>query len=621
MNKKNNRLIQSETVNKIATELLNFSGIKMPEPVEQLGTFTDKYRPCGVDNKLPYFFLSLYNSSSTHAAIIRAKVNYIIGDGLKFKDGSELKGMANANDSFTELVRKIVMDYEIFNRFAVKVTYNSLKQPIAYHCVPVWQVRFNDDRTKFWVNDNWKTSMKATVYNKWSPNPLDDSSKIFYYDNYVPSESIHYTLPEYYPCCTAIMADSQIDKFTLNNLDSHFSVSSLISFYMGANISDADKGKINNDIKSAYTGATGKKIMVNYQSPDSKEPTVQNIASNDWADVFAETGQRTKETIITGHEVPYMLVGIPVAGKLGGGNEKEGDMFRFKNFYIRNRRNQLLDGFTQLFAGSELEFTDVNIATELTDELKEKIFTLNEIRKERNMPALEGGDVLLSKYQGAFVPSTEPVQPQSKFSSEGFNLSEEDFDKIKDFGVTADEFEFIGEGEFVKSQQDFRSIQLQFETMDEIAQYLLDNEIESTDLKTLKTEIRRELGINVTSNELKNMLADISSSGISNVEVDGDGNIKVTKPQEPKRTFEVMYSYDVRPGYGQPIEDNTRPFCKKLIENNRFYTTEEIQTMTSIFGYDIFQYGGGWYRDPETQKLTSHCRHYFKANTVTRRKK
>lgn len=625
MNRKNNRLLPSDTANKLSAQLLNFSGVKIPVPTEQIGKFNDKYRPCGTDNLFPNFLLQLYNSSTTHNAIINKKRDYIIGDGLKYKNGSDLQGMPNASESWSEFVNKIVLDLEIFNRFAVEVEYNKVMQPIGFHFVPVWQVRFNDLKTDFWINTDWKFSQKPNYQiERWTVVPKNDSTKLFYYDGYVPSESLHYVMPEYYPAATAIMVDALIDKFNLNNIDGHFSVSTFITIFNGLNIPEEIKREFNDNIKKANTGATGKRIMVNYQAPDSKEPSIQNLSSNDWADAFKSTEDSVQRKIIRGHGFPYLLIGDPVAGKLGGGNEKDIDILNFKNFYVRNRRNQLLSAFKQLFTGSsiqgELIFSDLTIFEEPSDDMKMKIMTLNEIRERSGFPAIEGGDVLASQYQ-ATQATNQTVQPQSKFNAEGYNLSEEDFDKIKDFGVTADEFEFISEGEFVKSKQDFTKVQLAFEMMDEIAQYLLDNQIESTDLKTLKTEIRRELGINITSNELKSILSDITKSAITKIDVDSDGNIKVSKPTQPKRSIEVMYSYDVRPGYGKPIEDNTRPFCRKLVENNRFYTTEEIQTMTSIFGYDIFSYGGGWYRDPESGTLTSHCRHYFKAVTVSRKRR
>jgi hypothetical protein len=204
-------------------------------------------------------------------------------------------------------------------------------------------------------------------------------------------------------------------------------------------------------------------------------------------------------------------------------------------------------------------------------------------------------------------------------SGDVFQLSEEDFDKIKDLGVFIDEFEFIEAGEFVRTKADFNRIELQFETLEDVAKYILDNGV--TDLKGLKADLRKDLGINVSVNELKGMLEQLNKSGAINVTIEDDGRVKNNPVKEPSKKIEVVYSYDVRPGYGKPIEDNTRAFCKKLVQNNRYYTIQEVQAMASIFGYDVFTYGGGYYRNPDTQELTSHCRHMFKAVTVSRKNK
>ena len=212
------------------------------------------------------------------------------------------------------------------------------------------------------------------------------------------------------------------------------------------------------------------------------------------------------------------------------------------------------------------------------------------------------------------------AQPQ-KMSADVFQLSEEDFDKIADLGEATDGFEFIREGEFITSKEHFAKQELKFETEDEIAKYILDNKIDSSTINDLKKDLRKDLGINVSASELKDTLDQLTKAGVLNIKVDTDGKVNSNPVKEPSKKIEVVYSYDVRPGYGKPIEDNTRAFCKKLVQNNRYYTGQEVQMMASIFGYDVFSYGGGYYRDPTTGTLTSHCRHFFKAVTVSRKNK
>lgn len=238
---------------------------------------------------------------------------------------------------------------------------------------------------------------------------------------------------------------------------------------------------------------------------------------------------------------------------------------------------------------------------------------------------MKDGDRLLTEAPQAVQPTlpAKPIVPvaHSKFSNK-VELSEEDFEKIKDMGIIADEFEFIDDGEFITSKEDFRRIELQFETNQDIADYILKNDVSGMSLKDLKTAIRKDLGVSITQSELKSTLESITKSGVAKVNV-SDDTIQVEKPkqEQPKRQFEVMYKYQVRDGLGEPIIETTRPFCRRLIENSKLYTREEIQTMSSIFGYDIFSYGGGWYHNPETNSTTSFCRHQFKSKTVSRKAK
>src|SRR4051812_4295129 len=111
-------------------EVVKFAGIQVPTAYESIEKSNEKFVYHGTDNLYPNFILKLYNESSIHCSIINSKANYILGDGLKYKDGKDVAVKVNAADSFDELVSKITKDYLIFNCFAVEVIYNALKQPI-----------------------------------------------------------------------------------------------------------------------------------------------------------------------------------------------------------------------------------------------------------------------------------------------------------------------------------------------------------------------------------------------------------------------------------------------------------------------------------------------------------
>jgi hypothetical protein len=83
---------------------------------------------------------------------------------------------------------------------------------------------------------------------------------------------------------------------------------------------------------------------------------------------------------------------------------------------------------------------------------------------------------------------------------------------------------------------------------------------------------------------------------------------------ERKVQISVAYSYEWKESIPQEERDTpgheSRPFCKKLIELNRYYTRAEIEKMSEHLGYSVWDRCGG-----------VDCRHMWKSNIVTREKK
>jgi len=613
----------SRRTNKDNIEVINFSINKLPALWESTETSSDKHVWYGVDNLYPNFILHLYDNSPTHQSIVDDKVMFILGDGLRYKNGQGLNIKVNPEDSLLEFSSKLVADYVLFNFFAVEVVYNLLGKPFEYYHVPAHQLRTNKEKTKFWVSEDWSAMKKPVVFERFNGYSKDTKSKIFYFDGYKPSISKVYPKYEYHSCIKAIQTEIEAISFHLNQIQNQFSPATIITMYQGSNPSDELKKTVNKQLSNSYTGSEGKKWIVNYQDAmTGKAPEVENIGSNDWDKAYELGEQSSKERILRGHGAPAILFHDKTEGQLGGATELETQYEIFKGKYIRVKRNELESAFKLLFMNSEIitdavEFIDRPLFGEqVPDEVKKSVLTINEWREIMGKPSIADGDRLIGdKAQ----PQVQPVQ-QSKFGTDYTYLKEEDFDRIKHLGITAEEFEFLEEGETITSVEDFSRAELKFEQTQEIADYLISNEIKGKTIAELKTDLRKDLGINITLRDLQDTLKKLNDAGVVNIAINDD-KVYVSPIAEdaPKRKIEVMYQYKVRSGYGAEIIDNTRAFCKKLIDNNRLYTREEIQTMSSIFGYDVFRYGGGWYRSPDSGEATKHCRHEFVSKTVARR--
>jgi hypothetical protein len=78
--------------------------------------------------------------------------------------------------------------------------------------------------------------------------------------------------------------------------------------------------------------------------------------------------------------------------------------------------------------------------------------------------------------------------------------------------------------------------------------------------------------------------------------------------------IKVVYSYELRPDV--PAAQQSREFCEQLIKRDRIYTREEIDQISTAIGRDVWSYRGGWYRNPDTERTTPSCRHFWKQNVI-----
>lgn len=623
-------------------EVLKFEKNNIPKPYESIEKSDDKFVTYGFNNLYPNFLLQLYNDSPIHSSIINAKTTYIIGDGLKFEDGTDLTFQVNPSDTIKEFADKIVKDYLIFNYFAVEVIYNVFAEPIEYHHVPAHKIRMNKSKTKFWFNEDWYMSPRKTIiYDRWKPKNTDTVSKIFFFDGYFPSVSNVYAQPEYNGSIKSIVTGIEIQKFNLNNIENSFSVSTIISFFEGANLPDEQKQLIIDDIKAAYTGSEGKKFIIDFQSAQGKPAEVKQLAANDWYQAYDLLKQSVNDDIFIGHSVTSpMLLGVKTPGQIGGNTELETAYEIFKKTYVIVKRDEIESALNQLFTGNnsvtqKISFVDSPLfAAKVSDAVLEQVMTINEIRKQAGLQERPDGDRLLVDSQpkqpafpqGQQMPTMNPsgsTMPDMIPAPEKKKLTEADYELIAHMGSSVNDFEIVSDLH-VEIENELSGVtykKMSFGVSEDVADYVIKNDIKNLTISELNKLIRKEIDVKITDASLKNILNKLNDAGVVRVLIDDGGNVEVkpstTSDVPPSDRVTVMYKYIKRPEVeGDVLIPTSRSFCVKLIENGRLYTRAEIQEMSSIFGYNVYDYAGGFYYNPDTQETTPWCRHTWSAISV-----
>jgi hypothetical protein len=89
-------------------------------------------------------------------------------------------------------------------------------------------------------------------------------------------------------------------------------------------------------------------------------------------------------------------------------------------------------------------------------------------------------------------------------------------------------------------------------------------------------------------------------------------------------SIKTVYTYGEIPGI-PPAKSGSRTFCSKMMGSNRQYSIDEILSLPTQhlldmgLPGDVFQFRGGFYRNPDSQQTTPWCRHQWKVNVIVER--
>ena len=101
-------------------------------------------------------------------------------------------------------------------------------------------------------------------------------------------------------------------------------------------------------------------------------------------------------------------------------------------------------------------------------------------------------------------------------------------------------------------------------------------------------------------------------------------NIKKKTQPEEEKVIEVMYKYEWR---SNEFDDSdlvtSRAFCRTMMNLSRsgkVYTRKDINAISDVMGYSVWNKRGGWYTEPDGVRSPS-CRHIWQQQLVVRKGK
>jgi hypothetical protein len=576
----------------------------------------------GVDNIYPFELIDLYNDSSTHNAIINGKVGYTVGNGLHSEDLETKKWLsfANIDEDWTSLLKRISLDYELFNGYAIEVIKTGVGN--QYHHIDFANIRVGLDGglqySDEWITDKGLRNGKPKIQYLDRYNPKDQEQKrgVIYHVDYRPNLK-YYPLPVYVGSLAEIKTDVQIGDYWLNEVKNGFVGGTLIQHNNGVPETQAEAKEFEETFQDKFGKATGTKIVHLFAPSKENGSEISNLNGNDLHERYLEMSNRVKESIFIGHRVTNpILFGVKEAGQLGARNELDLAYEIFTNTYIAERQNTLLRTIKKL-AFYEIQKSDIEIiplkpidSVDLTSDIILANLTRKEIRD------LINDQTGLNLVEEVNAPAA-PVALCSHFADDSdishlfdnIGVSEDDYEEIEAFDIHFDsdgspmEFATTGQG-----------------IIQRVLKAILTNPLIQASgiagaLELTFPQLITSIGILKDSKliEITGEAINLTPTGKKVAEV-------IDVPQT-----EVKYKYTLRSD-APALKTESRDFCKKMMSKRKLYSKAEIELLrndmktSSITDVtDVWLARGGWYRKPDTETSIPYCRHIWK-QVIVRKK-
>jgi hypothetical protein len=672
-----------------------------------------KYITYGFANEYPYYLLDNYRRSSKHNAIVNGKVNYIMGGGWQAGDDLTVEQQArfikffdglSSTEDLNDITEKLVLDLELFNGFAVAVTWSKLGTIAKMEHVPFEKIRVDKEEKMFqvadWYNDDMMQLFPKVGDIEKIPafDPENRLGKqLFYYRVYAAGVK-HYPLPEYIGGNAWIEADVQVANFHNNNLRNNFWGGYLINFNNGIPTPE-EQGDIERQIKRKFSGTDNAgRFVVTFNDDAAKAPTLEPLTPSDMDKQFEILNKAIQQEIFIAHRVTNpALFGVKTEGQLGGRTELVEAYELFKATYVndRVRKVERMINYLGSFNGVEgMELIPVEPITErLSEQALLQIMTQDELREKAGLQPLEKpADVVGPNPQPDEQPqAVEALQSndnikklsgreyqnlmrivrqymQDKITLEmartmlsaGFGLSAQEIDTM--LGVQSQEFSEPTWGE--EDDEDYGWGEEEFKVLEVVASKFgchaddyhvmhskpmrFDANIDEN-IRLAFAELgeeEKELDLKIEAYRKKNRDASVEEMakefGVSKAKVAKRVAYLITKDRYPisravdkiaeqnlpknvkevaEPVLEVRYKYAWATGFSNKDKGSSREFCKVMLDlagQGKVYTREDIDGISAIMGYSVWNRRGGWYHTPSGVNRPQ-CRHVWEQQLVIRK--
>lgn len=324
----------------------------------------DEWVDFGEDNNYYQFLIDRYNGSTTNNAVINNITKLIYGKGLTANDASRKPNeYAQMKMLFSkDTLRKITKDLKLLGEFNLQLIYNEKKDKIVrVEHLPTNLVRSekcNKDGLveAIYYCDNWQDTKKFQPKRipLFGYGTNGDKLEVLRVGNYTIGQK-YYSNVDYLGGVSYAALEEEISNYLINEVQNGFSGTKIVNFNNGVP-TEEQQTIIQNKVKSTLTGSKGKKVIVAFNSDETKKTTVDDIPLNDAPEHYKYLSDECLAKIMLAHNVTSpLLFGIATTtGFSANADELKNSYILFENMVIRPFQELICDALDKVLAFNEI---------------------------------------------------------------------------------------------------------------------------------------------------------------------------------------------------------------------------------------------------------------------------
>jgi len=360
--------------------VFNFESHKPPKSNE---SNKEAWVTFGDDNDYFQYLIDRYNNSTTNNSVINSINKLIYGRGLDATDANKKPNeYAQMKMLFREeVLRCVITDYKLLGQGYFQLIYNKAKNAIVrVEHVPAQLIRAEKcnekgEITGYYYSDNWQDVKNFVPKRIGAFGYGDKTLEILCVRDYSVGQK-YYSNVGYMGALPYSKLEEEVADYLINDVQNGFSPTSVINFNNG--VPDEEKMSLQAaDVKRKLTGASGAKIVVSFNSDETKKTTIDNVPLNDAPAHYQYLSEEARGKILLGHNVTSgLLFGIPSAnGFSSNADELKNASILFDNMVIRPFQQTIIEALDKILGFNTISLKLIFISLqpldaqgELTDE-------------------------------------------------------------------------------------------------------------------------------------------------------------------------------------------------------------------------------------------------------------